>query len=88
MFSSLCCNAWKNIKIIQNIKYVKGPVQNQKKNFWNNATILPLCCNGRKRDFLDLLQRKLNDTNTETMYDIVSSIVQFQVQVIYAQMKS
>ena len=50
-------------------KYVKGPVQNQKKHVWNNAIFLPLCCNGTKRDFLDLLQRKLNDTNTEAMYD-------------------
>ena len=28
-------------------KYVKGPVQNQKKHVWNNAIFLSLCCNGR-----------------------------------------
>ena len=38
--------------------------------------------------FRNSYREKSNDTNTETMYDIVSSIVQFQVQVIYAQMKS
>ena len=38
--------------------------------------------------FRNSYREKSNDTNTETMYDTVSSIVQFQVQVIYAQMKS